>query len=239
MADITTEVGNLLVKNSANLVQAGIDTLMVAAIFAILFLIGVFVSGLVNNIIKKALTVGNFDNWLKRNSLQNALLGVSPLKIITTMVTLFTFVVAFGIAADLASSQIADIGFLVGVMGGLLAYLVSLTEGLIIVIVALYAGTYIGNTIKKAQGMIFANQLAIGLQILIGYIALILALDRLLPGIDSSIFEEILLWVVGAIILAFALGVGLALGLGLKDSISKAASKNQEAFDKLIGKIGK
>lgn len=231
MADIWTILNNF---STETLLPGALDALLDLGIFALAFLIGILLAWAINKIIREAFKLGKLESWLKSKNLDKALLGVNPVKVINTLVGLFVVLIALGQGANLAGY-----GFFASTIANLLSYLVGFTEGLVIVAIALYAGTFIGNTIRNAQGILLANQLALGLQILVGYIALILALDRLLPGIDSSIFQEILLWVIGAIILTFALGVGLALGLGLKDSIAKAASKNQEAFDKIIGKIGK
>ncbi|MFH1587272.1 MAG: hypothetical protein ABID38_05420 [Candidatus Diapherotrites archaeon] len=234
MADIMLEIGIALQNTSVSLVEAFVSTLWIAAIFAIALIIGTLVAWVLNKIIHEFLKLGKLNDWLKSRNLENALLGVNPVNVVTTMVSLFVILVALGNAAT-----IANFPFLMNVMGGAIMFLVSFTQGLAIVVVALYAGAYIGNIIRKAQKIMFAHQVAMGLQIFIGYISLVLALDLLLPGVNTSILKDLLLLLMGALIIAFGLGVGLATGLGLKDAIAKAASKNQEAFDALMGKIGK
>lgn len=226
----------ILTEFSSFLLKRGLDSLYVAAIFAVAFIVGIVIAEIVTRIIKEIFKRGKLEERIRARGLQNALLGFNLTQIITVLLKVYIVFTFLGAATDIASVQ-----FLTNIVQMLLNYLASFSQGVAIIVATLFVAAYITNIIKKQQRVLFAKQLALGLQIFIGYIALILALPLILPNVggEAAILSRLLELLITAIIVAFGLAVGLSLGLGLKDPISKAAQKNQQLFDDVFSKIGK
>jgi uncharacterized membrane protein len=210
---------------------------VVALLIVLIFLaIGYFVAKIVNMFVFKALERIKLEEWIKRKGLQNALAGFSLTSLILILIKIYIVFAFLGAAAE-----VINVTFFTQVISALLAYLPSLVQGLAIIIATLFIAAYITNTIRSKKDLFLSEQLAFGVQVLIAYIALILALPLLLPNLGSQIkvLIDLLNLIVTALIIAFGLGVGLALGLGLKDSISEAARKHQDIFDNFFAKFGK
>ncbi len=179
MADISS-VNTILMDFGNTLLTRTTDALYVAIVFAVLFLVGLVVAKIVNSVIKEILKKGKLEDTIKAKGLENALLGFKVTQVITTLIGLYVVLVFLGAAAD-----IVNIGSFTGTINGLIGYLASFSQGVIIVGIVLFIATYITNVIKKSGKFLFANQAASVLKFIIAYLGLILALPLLLHKIHS------------------------------------------------------
>jgi hypothetical protein len=140
-----------------------------------------------------------------------------------------------------AATQVVESQFFTSIIQGFLNYLPLLAQGLVLIVATLYVAAFISNTIKSKKDLFMSHQLALGVQLFLGYLAIVMALPLILPGLGTQIqiLENLLVLFIQAVILAFGLAVGLSFGLGLKDPISKAALKNQDIFDSLFARFKK
>ncbi len=233
MADIAS-INTILMDFGNMLLTRTTGALYVAIVFAVLFIVGLVVAKIVNSVIKEILKKGKLEDAIKAKGLENALLGFKVTQVITTLIGLYVVLVFLGAAADIVS-----IGSFTATINGLIGYLASFSQGVIIVGIVLFIATYITNVIKKSGKFLFAKQAASVLKFVIAYLGLILALPLLLPEATTNVLTDILALAIQALVVAFGLAVGLALGLGLKEPISKAATKNQNLFDEVFAKVGK
>lgn len=231
-----------------SVVSSWVNTVLIVvlAVIAILvfFGIGYLVARIVNMVIHRFLESIRLEEFIKEHNLSGALLGFTVTQIVTVYVKVYIVLASLGLGINLAeqlSAQYAGlhIPFITeNVLEPFLAYLPVLAQGIIIVVVALFVAKYLANTIRASK-MLMGRQLAVAIQILIAYVSLVLALPLILPQINTAIFLKLLEYFFLAIIFAFGLGAGLAFGLGLKEPISKAATKNQKIFDDVVSKLGR
>jgi hypothetical protein len=224
----------ILMDFANSLFSKTMAALSVAIIFAVLFIVGLIVAKIVNGVIKEVLKRGRLEEIIKSKGLENALLGFRVTQIITTLVGLYIVLVFLAAAAD-----IVMIGSLIYTLTGLISYLSSFSQGVIIIAIVLFIATYVTNVIKSSGRFLFAKQIASVIKFIIAYLGLILALPLLLPNSSVEVLTDILTLTMQALVVAFGLAFGLALGLGLKDPISKAATKNQALFDEVFSRVGK
>lgn len=230
MATIEGKIGEFLSTSVSKALNSGFDALTAAILFGVFLILGLLAAKILNSIIKKLLLKGELEERIIAKNLQGALLGFTVTRIVTVLVKLYVVLAFLGAAAN-----IAGIAFFTSLITGLISYLASLSQGIIIISALLFIATYLTNTFKDGK-FIFARQIALAVKATIAYIGLILALPLILPNATVSVLANLLLLAGSAVVVAFGLGVGLALGLGLKDAVSKAATKNQALFDDLFTK---
>jgi hypothetical protein len=233
MVDLTG-ASNVLTNTALKIWNNSVDAVLIAITFAIAFIIGLIVADIVVWAVQKLLKKGNLEQKIKQKGLQNALVGFTITQVVSVLLKIYIVLAFLGAAA-----QIVEISFFSTLISDWLGYLSSFSQGIAIIAVALFAVTYITNTIRKEQKILFANQIALGLKVLVSYVALVLALDLILPMANTEILKQIFYLFLVAIVAAFGLATGLGLGLGLKESVSKAAQKNQQVFDDFFSKMGR
>ncbi len=233
MALDTGALTNDLTLYVNNLLFGAMDFIVGLVLVLIFLIIGYLVAKIVNSIILKALQGIRLEEWVKNRNLQGALGGFTLTGLILLLVKVSIVIAFLG-----AAVQVVQVAFFTELLGGLLGYIVSLTKGLVIVVAFLFVSKYLTNIIRSEKRFL-SGQVAFGIRALLAYIAIIIALPFFLPGANVEVLIQLLTLLLQAVILAFGLAVGLALGLGLKDSVSKAAAKNQPAFDSFFGKLGK
>ena len=229
MIDLST------ITTAANSFASGLLDGLIMAIYAIIvivvmFFLGKLVSKYVAKLVETVLEKIELEKWIDKQGLGHALAGFTLTQIITVFIRVYIVFAFLGAAA-----QLINVSFFTGVILGILNYLPSLLQGLILVIGILFVAAYITNTIRSEK-FYGSQQLALGVQILIGYIAIVLALPMLLPHLSKQILvlEKLLELFITAVILAFGLAVGLGFGLGIKSAVEKASLKHQDCFDDLF-----
>lgn len=231
------EMFNTLITSWTNTIL-----LVIVAVLAVLvfFGVGYLIARVINMVVRHFLERIKLEEFIAERNLSKALFGFTVTKIVTIYIKLYVVLASLGFGIALAESLTEmTIPFLSQyVIVPFISYLGILAQGIVIIVAALFIASYIANTIRESK-MLMGRQLAVALQLLIAYIALILALPSILPNIDPTIFLKLLEYFMLALIFAFGLGTGLAFGLGLKDPISKAATKNQKIFDDIISRFGR
>ena len=201
---------------------------------AIFLVIGVIVAKIVAWIIGKALEGVKLEAFMKKHKVHNAMLGFTLTQIITALIGVYIIFVSLGAAA-----QMISITFVSDVILGILAYIPSLAQGILIIVAALLIADYVTNWIKDKKSIAFSHQIGIAIEVLIAYIAVVMALPSILPNVDTTILLRLFELLLTGLVIAVCGGLALALGLGLKAPIEKAGLKNQHVFDSLFGKLSK
>lgn len=217
----------------AGIMAETVNALWAVLIIAVFFLAGYFVASVINYLIKRLFQNLNIEKMLSAYGMKKVLGDFSFTQLTTFLVKIFVILSFLGAAAEYV-----DIPILASVLVGIVAYIPSLVEGMIIIMVALLLADYLASQIKKTKEMPFTGIVAMIIQIFFAYIALILALPLILPSVDVTILTEAFRLFFGAAAIAFGVGFALAIGFGLRDSISSAARKNQAVFDDMFGKFG-
>jgi hypothetical protein len=114
------------------------------------------------------------------------------------------------------------------------SYLPMLVQGIIIIMIALLAGDYIGDRIKTSKKVPFANSVALAVDLFIAYNAIVIALPLLLPAADPSLLVWSFLVLLSAVAIALGFGSAIALGLGMKDSVADVAKKHKDKINKFF-----
>lgn len=225
-----------LTQITTSLVSQGVNA-VIAVIAVLVFLaIGYVVAWVVVGIVKAFLKQVKLEEVIKKHELDNALLGFTITQIVAVLLKVYIIFLFLGTAADVINMM-----FFTKIVGDVLGYIPSLTQGLVVIVALLFVGAYIGNTIRKEKKIGLAHQLGLGVQLFVAYIGLLISLPLLLPGVGDRILvlERLLELFIMAIVIAVGLGAGLALGLGLKDSVARVASRNEEMVESLIGRQGR
>lgn len=201
---------------------------------AVFLVIGVIVAKIVAWIIGKALEGVKLEAFLKKHKVHNAMLGFSLTQIIQALIGLYIIFVSLGAAA-----QMISINYVSNIILKILGYIPSLAQGILLIVAALLIADYVTNWIKEKKSVVFSHQIGVAIEVLVAYIAVVLALPLILPNVDITILLELFKLLLTGLVIAICGGFALALGLGLKTPIEKAASKNQHVFDSLFGKLSK
>ncbi|OIO25452.1 hypothetical protein AUJ14_04270 [Candidatus Micrarchaeota archaeon CG1_02_55_22] len=192
--------------------------------------VGYLIAKFLASIVSRGLHEMRLEKKLEQKKLSKALVGFTASSIIVTLVKVATFAVFLGIAAD-----VTNLTFLNSMVYWFLSYLPALIEGVIIIVAALLFGEYVSQRIKNAKELPFSKTVGTMAQVFIAYTAFVIALPRILPGVDVSILQTFFILVVGAVAVALGVGFAIALGLGLKDTVNSVAKEQKGEFKKIFG----
>ncbi len=193
----------------ATLWNALIDALPGIAAAVVIVLIGYIVAWVLGYVVKEILLRTGFDKWLTKSKLNKALGGASLSVILGTLTKWFVFVIFLAPAARfLRLGDISDL--LVNFVNWLPNVLVAVVLVLFGVIVADYAADRIRH--KKIKGAELTADLVKWISIIFVFI---IALGQL--GVKVKFAENVFLLLIGGIVLALALAIGIAFGSALRD----------------------
>lgn len=208
------------------------DALVAILIISVFFIVGYTVARIINFIIRKIFRELNVENLLASHGLKKVFGDFNLTQLVTFLVKVFVILAFLGAAADYV-----QIGILAEILVGIVAYIPSLVKGMIILIVALLLADYIASLIQKTKEVPFAGIVSIIIQLFFAYVALVLSLPLILPGVNVAILTRAFELFFGAAAIAFGVGFALALGFGLRDAVASAARKHQSVFDDMFGKL--
>jgi len=218
--------------------SAIITGVIAAVTLAIAFVIGYYVAKAINTAIRTAMEKAQVEKWVDDHGLGNALLGFRITQIITVWVKAFVIVAALGFGFSAIEGYLGTDLFVTSqIILPFKEYLTGIASSLIVVAGALFIAKYISNHVKKGD-FLFSHHIALAIYGVIAYFVVVATLGTFLgaPGTEiAGIMKDVLIILVYAI----AAVIALAFGLGLKDTVSKAASKNQTAIEKYILQLGK
>ncbi|HIH19774.1 TPA: hypothetical protein HA244_00730 [Candidatus Micrarchaeota archaeon] len=209
---------------SANFLLGLIDFLIV-----VLFLImGWIVSMILVSVFEHFLGRIGLEKELKRRGIHDALFGFTLTDVLCKALKLLTLAAFLGIAAE-----VTNLTFLGQLVSWFVGYVPLFVQGLAILVLALLAGDYLTDTIKKSS-MPFRNLVGWVIEAFIVYTAVVIALPLFLPNADVSILRTAFMLLLGAVGLAFGLGLAIAIGLGMKDTVARVAKKKEDDLEKLV-----
>jgi len=217
-------VVDALAAAAENFVSGLVDLLVV-----LIFLgLGYLVAGILVGILKHFLERIKLEHELKKRDIHDALLGFTLTDVLCKFLKLLTLAVFLGIAAE-----VTNLRFLGELVMWFIGYVPLLLQGLTIIVLALLAGDYVTDRVKKS-GIPFANMVGWVFEAFVFYTALVISLPLILPNADVSILRWAFVLILGAFAVAIALGLGLAMGFGMKDTIAAVAKKRQSDLEKLV-----
>jgi hypothetical protein len=196
LANLTTNVVNFL----PSLVSA-----------VILLVIGLIVGKIVGRVVKEVLLRVKLDYYVSETKKP-----AYSLADIFALIARWWIYLAFITAA--LSRDVLGITYLSTWVAEINAFIPRIIGASIILVVAFVLAEYIKGHVKKANTL-WGAVVGKVLFFFIMYVAIALALPVL--GVSSTLVDNILLVIIGAV----GLGVAIALGLGLKDSVSEISKK--------------
>lgn len=186
-----------------------VDALPGLAAASIIILVGYFVSLILGFITKEVLHRTGFDRWLTKSKLNKAIGGASLAGVSGTIVKWWVFL------AFLASAtSYLNLGVLSDLLFRLVTWLPNVLAAAIIFIFGLIVIDYATDKIrhKKLKGADFLADLTR----FVALISLILiALGQI--GFKLRFAENVFLLIIGGVVLALALAIGISFGIALKD----------------------
>jgi hypothetical protein len=225
MVDIYSNIAFRLGNALENFTYALGALLVVIVALAIGWLVGRAISWVVKRLMHEA----KVEQKLKKVGLDDAIGGINLTTIFSVIIELATIAVFLGIAAESI-----DLSFFSGLVTWFVGYIPSLVQGIIIIVIALYAIDYVTDKIKAAKALPFAKLITAFVQIFVVYTAVVMATPLILPGADVQILSFTFYVLIGAVGLAIGLGFAIAIGFGAKDTVAKIAERKREEMDRVV-----
>jgi uncharacterized membrane protein (GlpM family) len=123
----------------------------------------------------------------------------------------------------LAAADILEIAALSALLNRFASYLPALTAGLLVLLVGVWLAERIGAIVEDSDDGRATHVASVGVKLLIYYVTITIGLSTL--GIDVTVLTDLFTTVIvtffGALVLALAIGVGLAFGLGGQDFVAE------------------
>ncbi len=225
-------VWDLLVQRLSNALSSVVESFMFGLADVLVVLLFIILGWVVGNVLVDALSAFfkqiRFKQSLKKRGLEDSLFGFSLETVFEKFVKLMTYAAFLGIAAD-----VVNLTFLGDLVYWFVGYVPLFVQGAVIVTIALLASAYVTRHMRESK-IPFSNMFATLLQLVVGYVALVMALPLVLPNADVSILSTAFTLFVLALAVAIGFGLAIALGLGLKDTVSDIAKKKKSDFEKII-----
>ncbi len=190
--------------------------------------IGWLVAGLLVSILQSFLEQIGLEKELKKRHLHDALMGFTLTDLLSKIIKLLTVAVFIGFA-----SEIMGLVFLGELARWFIGYVPLFIQGTAILIIALLAGDYLTDAIKRSA-IPFRNLVGWIIEAFVVYTAIVMALPLFLPNADVSLLRMAFLLLLGALAVAFGFGLAIAIGLGLKDTVAHVAKRKEADLDKLV-----
>ena len=236
MVDIATLTGIGLIDIWLSAIITGV---IAAITLAIAFVVGFYIAKAINTAIKKALEQAKVEKWIDDNGLGNALLGFRITQIVTVWLKVFIIVAALGFGFSAIEGYLGvSVPFVTErILAPFNNWLLALPQALVIVAGGLFIAKYVSNQVKKGN-IAFGHHVASAIYIAVGYFVILLTVEIFLPVAGEKV-AQLLTYLLIALVAGVGLAIGLAFGLGLKDVISKSATKNQAQIEKYFVNLGK
>lgn len=228
MAELIDQIVQKMGNSLANFSNQTIDALFAILVIFLFFIIGYLIAIVLAKVVEKIIKASNIEKALTGKE-TFIVAGFPITDIITFLLKIFVVFAFLGAAAE-----IVKLGFITNIILWITGYLPRLFEGIVVILGALIFSDYVGKIIRQDKEIPIANLSALVVQVFTAYIALVLALPLILPGIDVSILAQAFVWFVAACAVAIGIGFGIAMGFGLKEPIAAAAKKHSKTFDYLF-----
>ncbi|MBT4824954.1 hypothetical protein HN695_01745 [Candidatus Woesearchaeota archaeon] len=190
---------------------------------AIILLVGYLVGWIVYRVLDKLFGKIKFDEYLiKKTGLKKSVGDLKLGHLLAVISKWFIFVLFLPQAANLI-----ELNTLSEFLIQLSYWIPSLIAALLIVLFGIFAASYVGDKIEHIK-MKSAQLIAQVTRIVIMVMIVLVALENV--GLKLDIIQNTFLIIIGGIMFGFALAIGLAYGLGMKDS----AKKNMNTWKKFF-----
>jgi hypothetical protein len=206
-----------------------LEGILAFCILVIIMLVGIFVANSLGMVLRRFLEKIKTEKFLAEHGVHDAFVGFTFTNICVSLLKIYIVVAFLGIAAE-----VAGVSMLYKIASDASSYLPMLVQGIIIIMIALLAGDYIGDRIKTSKKVPFANSVALAVDLFIAYNAIVIALPLLLPAADPSLLVWSFLVLLSAVAIALGFGSAIALGLGMKDSVADVAKKHKDKINKFF-----
>lgn len=203
--DLLNALGALL-NNSLNALPG-----IVAAI--IVLVLGYLIAALIGWVVREFLERVQLDKRIHRVCKVGVICEAEFSGIVGSIIKWYIFILFLG-----QSVELVNLGVLTGFLEQVVMWLPNLIVAVVFILLALVVADYVAHKVvaTKVRGATWVSQiLYYTIIVLVG----IVALNQI--GIDVTLLENLVLYVVGSLALGIALALGISLGLGLKDDAKK------------------
>jgi hypothetical protein len=211
------------------------DFLVSLLFLIVLVIIGLLLGGFLYKITKDSLVAVGLEAELEKHHVADSLGGIPLSSILASIVKWYVVLVLLTTGTQQFLSTVV-IGTeelaLKTTMEGLMAYIPQAILGVLILIATLIIADFASTNIKKKK-LAFSDLLGVGVEIIILFFGVILALPKLLGVQDpeGKVFIQSLSVMTDSfkfLIIGVSIGLAIAIGLGLKDAIAKATKYYEE-----------
>ncbi len=197
----------------------------------VLLVIGLLLGGFLHKITKDTLVAVGLEAALDKHHVADSLGGIPLSSILASIVKWFVVLVFLTTGTQQFLSTVVIYGqeklALKTIMEGLMAYIPQAIMGVLIILATLIIADFASANIKKRK-LAFSDLLGVGVEIVIVFFGIVLALPRLLGVRDpeGTIFVQSLSVMTDSfkfLMIGISIGLAIAIGLGLKDAVAKAS----------------
>lgn len=185
----------------------------------VVIIIGYLIGLLIGHIVYKLLLRWKVDNWITKNDFSNILLHIKLSKLTRQLVIWGVFIVFLAPAASLI-----EINVLTELLTKFAYWVPHLIFAIILTVVGLVVSEIVAKNIHVSKDHKISKIVSEVIQATIIILILNVALRQI--GVQIQFIETVLLIILGGVILAFA----IAIGIGLSGSIRKYSDKLMETY---------
>lgn len=172
--------------------------------------VGYFIGLLIGHLIYKLLLKSKVDEWITKNNLSKIILNIKLSKIIKYLITWGIFIVFLAPAASLIQIKV-----LTEILTNFAYWIPSLIFAIILMITGLIISELIVKNIKVKKEDYLNKIISTIIQVSIIIVFLNISLTHI--GVDMKFVENILLIILGGVILAFSIALGIGFGKSIKN----------------------
>lgn len=218
-----TDVFSTSLKNVMN-------TLIDLVIPLTIFLIGATVVWLVAKLLSRSIIAviwerAGLEKLLEQHKLKDALLGIEIRGVANLLLFLYLFFIGLILVMDISLKQISASLQIQQVLVGIMGYMSSLIQGVVILIVFLLLADLISDKIREKEHLMFKDYLAMIVQAFIAILGFVVSMPAIFPSSNVELVGNVVLVMFAGIAFGFALAFGLAFGLGAQDIVAKRLEK--------------
>jgi hypothetical protein len=192
--------------------------------FFALVVVGLLVGGFFGKLVRDGLVALGFEAGLASHRIASSIGGVPVLTLVSTIVKWYAFLLVLSLYDSSLNSVMTN---LKDGISEIIVYLPNAILGLLVILASLLLGDFAASRIK-AKGFSFSEFFAAGIEVVIIFFGVVLALPKLFGVNNPEIFAISLTVMTQSfqiLLFGVALGLAAAMALGLKDSVSKMAGK--------------
>lgn len=184
----------------------------------IVAVIGFLIGLLVGHLVEKLLARWKLDSWVKKNDFSHVLLHIKLSKLTGNLVKWGIFIAFLAPAASLIR-----LDMLATIITKFALWIPSLIFAIILVIIGLIASKVVAKNLHVSKDHKFSKIIADVIQAIIIILVLDVALKQI--GVKIVFIETIILVIIGGLVLAIAIALGIGMSAAIKDHSSELFTK--------------